>query len=69
MPNRNIKKLIEQAKKMPTSDLCYSELNELYSCINPNSNRLIFDCFYVAWLSGYASGYNRAKAEAKKHNK
>lgn len=71
MARRNIRKLLEQAKQMPTRELYASELQALYDSAKEDfgEGAGIWSCLWVGWDAGYAAGYNRALKEVKEAQK
>lgn len=70
MGKRNIKKLLKQAKTMPTCNLLASDIQALYD--NAHTHREgwgIWSYLLTGWDAGYAAGYNRALKEVKKAQK
>ena len=68
MAARNIKKLLKQAKTIPTCNLYASEIQAL--CDNAHRQGLgIWSYLLTGWDAGYAAGYNRALKEIKKAQK
>jgi hypothetical protein len=67
MARRNIKKLLEQAKQMPTTELYASEIQALYEGAQEyfGKGAGIWSCLCTGWDAGYAAGYNRALKEVK----